>query len=343
MKRRGVTAIGSAVLRSVGVAAALAALAMAPASAQTADRLKLGTNWKAQAEHGGFYQALGAGIYKKHGIEVEIRQGGPQVNHPQLLAAGVIDANMSANTSIALNFLKNNIPMVTVAAFFQKDPQALLVHPDQGYKTLADFKGKPIMISADSRETWWLFLKLRHGFEDAQVRPYTFQMAPFIADKKAIQQAYATAEPYYLGKEGIRPDVHLLANYGWPSYSQMITVAKKLVDEKPDLVQRFINASIEGWYSYIYGDPSPGNALIKRDNPDMTDGQIAYSIGKMKEYGLVETEDTNKLGIGAMTEERLKAHFDVMAAAGVYPQTMKYRDAFDLRFVNKRHAVDMKR
>ncbi len=302
----------------------------------TAETVNFGTDWKAEAEHGGFYQAIATGIYQRHGIEVQLRQGGPQVNHAQLLAAGVLDFNIASNSFMPLNFVQENIPMMAIAAIFQKDPSVLIAHPGQGEDSLAALKGKPIMIGSDTRVTSWQFLKQKFGYGDDQIRPYSFSVAPFLADPQAIQQGYLTSEPFMIEKEGVRPVVMLLADAGYQSYGALIETSDKLMREKPDLVQRFIDASIEGWYSYLYGDPSPGNALIKRDNPEMTDALIAYGIGKMKEYGIIDSGDAKTSGIGAMNEARWGEFFGTMAKAGLYPADMDFRRAFTLQFVNKK-------
>jgi NitT/TauT family transport system substrate-binding protein len=301
-----------------------------------AETVNFGTDWKAEAEHGGFYQAIATGIYQRHGLDVKLRPGGPQVNHAQLLAAGVLDFNIASNSFVPLNFVRENIPMVAVAAIFQKDPSVLIAHPGQGNDSLDQLKGKPIMIGSDTRITAWQFLKQKFGYTDDQIRPYTFSVAPFLADKNAIQQGYLTSEPFVIEKEGVRPVVMLLADAGYTSYGALIETSEKLARDKPDLVQRFIDASIEGWYSYLDGDPSPGNALIKRDNPEMTDALIAYGIRKMKENGVVEGGDAKTNGIAAMSEARWQDFFQTMVKTGLYPAEMDFRKAFSLRFVNKR-------
>ncbi len=323
-------------------AIALIAALFAVLPAQAAEKFVFGTNWKAEAEHGGFYQALAEGRYAKYGLDVTIRQGGPQVNHNQLLAAGVLDAAMISNNAEGLNFLKNDIPMVTVAAFFQKDPQVLLTHPGSPIRSIPGMKGRPIMISADARDTWWRFFELRFGFEESQIRRYTFNLAPFLVNEDAIQQGYVTSEPFMAEREGVKAKVFLIADTGWPAYSTLVTVSKELVATKPSIVQRFLNASIEGWYSYLYGDPGPGNRLIGKTNPEMPEALIAYGIAKMKEYGIVDSGDALKLGIGAMTEKRLAAFFDAMVRSGLYPANMDHLSAFDLRFVNKGHGTQMR-
>jgi len=300
------------------------------------DKVTFGTNWKAQAEHGGYYQAVATGLYRKAGLDVTIRMGGPQVNHPQLLAAGVIDFNIGSSSFGALNYVQGAIPMVTVAAIFQKDPQVLISHPGQGNDTLAAMKGKPILIGAGSRATFWNFLKAKYGYTDDQIRPYTFNMAPFLADKSAIQQGYLTSEPYKIEQAGVKPLVHVLADAGYSSYSCTIETSWKLVREKPDLVQRFVNASIEGWYSYLHGDPGPGNTLIKKDNPDMTDDVIAYGIAALKKYGVVDSGDAKTLGIGAMTDARWKEFLATMAGIGLYPRDLDLTKAYTLAFVNRK-------
>jgi len=304
--------------------------------ARAADTVTFGTDWKAEAEHGGYYQAIAAGIYRQHGLDVTLRQGGPQVNHAQLLAAGRLDFNLAPNSFIPLNFVQENIPMVAVAAIFQKDPSVLIAHPGQGNDSLAALKGKPIMIGSDTRITSWNFLKGKFGYTDDQIRPYTFSVAPFLADSKSVQQGYLSSEPFTIEAQGVKPVVMLLADAGYSSYGSLIQTSEKLVREKTDLVQRFVDASIEGWYSYLYDDPAPANALIKRDNPEMTDALLAYGIAKIKEYGIVDSGDAKKDGIGAMTEARWQAFFDTMAGAGVYPKELEFRKAFTLKFVDKK-------
>jgi NitT/TauT family transport system substrate-binding protein len=316
------------------VIAACAGLALCRGVA--AETVNFGTDWKAEAEHGGFYQAIATGIYQRHGLEVALRPGGPQVNHAQLLAAGVLDFNIASNSFVPLNFVHENIPMVAVAAIFQKDPSVLIAHPGQGEDSLAALKGKPIMIGSDTRVTSWQFLKQKFGYTDDQIRPYSFSVAPFLADPQAIQQGYLTSEPFMIEKEGVHPVVMLLADAGYQGYGALIETSDKLVREKPDLVQRFIDASIEGWYSYLYGDPAPGNALIKRDNPEMTDALIAYGIAKMKEYGIIDGGDAKTSGIGAMNEARWRDFFKTTVEAGLHPADMDFRRAFTSQFVNKK-------
>src|SRR5579884_344616 len=304
--------------------------------ASAAQTVTFGTDWKAEAEHGGYYQALATGIYKKYGLDVTLEQGGPQVNHSELLAAGRLDFDEAPNSFTSLNFVQQDIPMVAVAALFQKDPSVLIAHPGRGDDSLAALKGKPIMIGADTRVTSWQFLKKKFGYTDDQIRPYDFSVAPFLADPQAIQQGYLPSEPFLIESHGVKPVVLLLADAGYDSYGSLIETSWKLVREHPGLVQRFVNASIEGWYSYLYGDPAPANALIKRDNPEMTDALLDYGRNKLKQYGIIDSGDTKKLGIGAMTAARWRHFFETMAAAGVYPRTLDYKKAFTLEFVDKR-------
>jgi len=324
---------------AVALSAAVWLAAASPLQAE--DKVTLGTDWKAEAEHGGYYQAIATGIYQKHGLDVALRQGGPQVNQAALLAAGRLDFDEVPNSFISLNFVNEKIPMVAVAAMFQKDPSVLIAHRGVGNDSLAALKGKPIMIGADTRVGWWLFLKAKFGYTDDQIRPYTFNVAPFLVDKQAIQQGYVTSEPFLIEQQGEKPLVFLLADAGYTSYGSIIETSEKLAREKPDLVQRFVDASIEGWYSYLYGNPAPANALIKKDNPEMTDAVLAYAVAHMKEAGIVDSGDAKTHGIGAMTAARWRDFFDIMAQQGLYPKTLDERRAYTLAFVNK--GVGMKK
>lgn len=296
-------------------------------SSFAADKITFGTDWRAQAEHGGFYQAQALGFYEEAGLEVTIRQGGPQVNHSQLLAAGRLDFGMSPNSFIPLNFANQEIPVVAVAAMFQKDPAVLIAHASRGHKTLSDLKTQKIMISPDTRIGFWRFLKVRYGFTDDQIAPYTFNVAPFLADPTAVQQGYLTSEPYVIGETGIEPSVFLLADSGYASYAAIIQTSQRLIDRDSDLVQRFVDASIRGWYSFLYTDPSPAYALIKRDNEDMTDELLNYGHEMLRRYGLVDSGDAALNGIGMMSQKRWKAFFDVMAEDNVYSADLDYTKA----------------
>lgn len=305
-------------------------------SAAAADKVAFGLDWKAEAEYGGYYQAIATGIYARHGLDVSIRQGGPQVNQAQLLLAGRLDFNIASNSYIALNMAQEKLPIVAVAAFFQKDPSVLLAHPGHGNDSFEALRGKPIMIGADTRLGWWNFLRARFGYTDAQIRPYTFSLAPFLADPNAVQQGYLGSEPYAIRTEAkFEPVVLLLADAGFTGYGNIVTTRADLVAGKPDLVQRFIDASIEGWRSYLDGDPAPANTLMKRDNPEMTDGLLAYGRDVMKARGIVDSGDATRLGLGAMTDARWQAFFTSMADAKLYPAGMDWHAAYTLRFVDK--------
>jgi NitT/TauT family transport system substrate-binding protein len=311
-------------------------LCVATGAARADDAVTIGTDWRAEAEHGGIYQALATGIYKKYHLDVTIRQGGPNLNQAQLLAAGRYDFSVQSNSFEPLNFVRAGVPVVAVAAAFQKDPQVLIAHPGAGNDTLEAMQGKPVLISAASRENFWKFLVQRFGFTDAQIRPYNFNMAPFLADKSAIQQGYLTSEPYAIElATGEKPVTILLADQGYKSYAALIATTRMTIDAKPDLVQRFVTATMEGWKSYLEADPSPANALIKKDNPEMTDAILGHAVEGLKSYGLATSGDAATLGIGAMTDARWAEFFDFATAAGLYAKDLDYRKAYDPRFVAK--------
>ena len=318
-----------------------AALAATPAAAQALDKVAFGTNWVAEAEHGGFYQALADGTYKRYGLDVTIVPGGPNVNNRILLPVGKIDFFMSANTLQSFDAVEQNVPTLAVAAMFQKDPQVLIAHP--GVAKFEDLKGLTLFVSKEGIASYYQWLKADFGFSEARVKPYTFNPQPFLADRNSAMQGYVTSEPYAVETEGhFKPQVFLLADHGFDAYSTLIETRRDLVAQKPDLVQRFVDASIIGWYNYIYGDNKPGNDLIKKGNPEMTDALLAYSVAKMKEYGIVDSGDTGTLGIGAMTDARMKSFFDKMVRAGVVKGSIDLSRAYTLAFVNKHVGIDLR-
>ncbi|WP_439548251.1 ABC transporter substrate-binding protein [Falsiroseomonas sp.] len=320
-----------------GTAFTLAAVAGARVPlAQTLDRVSFQTNWRAQAEHGGYYHAVASGIYRRHGIECEIRMGGPQQNPSQLLLAGRVDFIMS-NGFQALNYVRENLPFLTIGAIMQKDPQILMTHEGNGINSFEDMRGRPVLIGASGRVTYWPFLRRRFGFTDEQIRPYTFNVGPFLADRMAIQQGFVSSEPFAAIQAGARPKVFLIADAGYNNYNTTIDVSRRMATERRDLVQRFVNATMEGWTQYITGQNiAAANALIKRDNPDMDDAKIAYAIQVMNSNGIVMSGDALTLGCGAMTDARWQSFYEGMRDVGLYPAGMDFQRAYSLDFVNKR-------
>jgi len=317
--------------------------AIAPARAETLDKVSFGTNWVAEAEHGGFFQAVADGTYKRYGLDVTIVPGGPNANNRMLLIAGKLDFFMSANTLQSFDAVANKVPVVAVAAIFQKDPQVFLTHPESNAKKIEDLKPLTLFVSKEGISGYFQWLKSEFGFSEAKVKPYTFNPQPFIVDSKSAMQGYVTSEPFAVEKAAkFKPGIILLADQGFNTYSTLIETRQELTDKKPDLVQRFVDASIIGWYNYLYGDNAPGNAMIKQLNPEMTDELLAYSLAKMKEYGIVDSGDTLRDGIGAMTDARVASFFDKMVRAGVVRRDIDFRKAYTLRFTNKGVGLDLR-
>lgn len=329
------------VLRNLVLAAAALLAACSPQKKDEAApaagapvTIRFATDWRAQAEQGGFYQAVASGEYAKRGLDVKIVQGGPGVNVPQLLASGAVEMGMGSNSFIVMNLAQEKAPVKAVAAFMQKDPQVLIAHPGTGVEKIADLKGHPILLSDASITAFWVWLKSKYGFTDDQVRKYTFNPAPFLADKRAAQQGYVTSEPYTIEKEaGLKPKVFLLADEGYPGYATMVLAPDSLIAKNPQAVQAFVEASAAGWREYLNGDPSKADALIRKDNPEITQDVLNQAREKMKAYRIVDGDEGAPLG--TMTDARWKAFFDVAAAQGVYPKTLDPKSAYTLQFLGK--------
>ena len=292
--------------------------------------IRFATDWRAEAEHGGFYEALATGEYAKRGLDVRIIQGGPSVNVPELVASGAVEMGDGSNSFIVMNLANEHAPVKAVAAFMQKDPQVLLAHPDVGISSIADIKGHPVMLSDASRTAFWPWMKAKYGFSDSQVRPYDFTDGPFIVNKDAVQEGYLTSEPYTIAKQGrFQPKVFLLADQGYPSYAAMALAPDHLIASHPAAVRAFVEASAIGWREYLHGDPRPADALILKDNPDMTEDVLAQARDKMRQYGLVDGGDAARLGIGAMTDQHWADFFTIASDKGL----ANYRAAFTLQFL----------
>ena len=325
----------------------VAALSLLGASslASAQEKVTFQTNWFAQAEHGGYYQSVADGTYKACGLDVTIAMGGPQVTGRPLMLAGKIDFYMGGNMLQAFSAVQENIPVVIVAASFQKEPQVLMSHPGQGLDTWEDLKkAEQYILGDEGFQSYFQWMITEFGFDPAKRIPYTFNPAPFIANKKSVQQGYVTSEPYAVEKEGgFVPNQFLLADYGFDTYATTIETMRDTIDKRPEVVKCFVDGSAKGWYNYLYGDNKAANEMIKKDNPEITDEQIAFSIEQMKKFGIVDSGDTEKLGIGAMTDARMQSFYDKMVAAKVLPAGIDIKKAYTLDFVNKGVGLDLKK
>lgn len=328
-------------LQTIGFA--IAALT-ASTSAQALEKVSFGTNWVAQAEHGGYYQAVADGTFEACGLDVEIKPGGPQANNRILLPVGKIDFLMGGNMLQAFSAVEQGIPTLVVAAHFQKEPQILMTHPGQGLDTWESLKDINLLIGKGGLNSFYQWMIAEFGFTGEQVRPYTYNAAPFLSDKRLGQQGYVTSEPFAIETEGgFVPNLFLIADYGYDTYSTTVETRVDMVESKPEVVKCFVDGSAIGWTNFLYGDNSKALEMIKKDNPGMSDAQLAFSIEKLKEHGIVDSGDSLTMGIGAMTDERNKSFFDKMVAVGVVNGDVDYTKSYTLQFVNQGVGLDLKK
>ena len=305
--------------------------------------IRFGTNWLAQAEHGGFYQAVADGDYVDCGLDVTIVPGGPHANNLSLLIDGELDFLASSNMLEVISAAANGDRIKVVAAMFQKEPGALITHPGR----TASFRGirklDTLLIGDVGYQTYFQWLKKSYGFSSKNRAVYHFDQAPFLSNENSAQQAYVTSEPFVVETEGgFKPDVYLLADYGFSTYAMTIGAMTDYIDENPETVQCFVNGSIRGWYKYLHGDNSAANAMIKRDNPVNTDAQIAFSIEQMKAHGIVESGEAARFGIGAMAHWRHLDFYRKMVESDVAEDGLDITELYTLDFVNKRIGMELR-
>jgi NitT/TauT family transport system substrate-binding protein len=305
----------------------------AATAASAAEKIRYSMNWVPEGEHCGFYQAKAAGYYDKAGLDVELKGAGPDVNVALLVGTGQLELGMGSSFT-SINMVAQGIPGITVASMFQKDPQTLVAHSGQGIKTLADVKGKPVMIAKFAQQEFWQFLKQKFAFTDDQLRPYTYSVAPFLADEAAIEQGYVTEDEYQLKSQmKTPPEIMLLADYGYQNYATTIFGMRPWVEAHGDAVKAFIKATAQGYQDCLDGKADAGEKLLHTANPDEPEGLFQFKIKQMKERNMLTGGDAEKLGIGAMSDARWKDFFDTMSASGVYKKDLDYKSAYTLKYL----------
>lgn len=325
------------------VISATAALALtASASWAETTPVSFGANWVAQAEHGGFYQAVADGTYEACGLDVTIVPGGPQINNRALMLAGKIDFFMGGDLLNLFNARAQDVPVVAVAAAFQKHPQVFVAHPGTA-ESFGDLKDLTLLVADGTYQSIYQWMIAEHGFKAENRKPYTFSPAPFLADTGVAMQGFLTSEPYLVEKTGgFEPKVFLVADAGYSTYATTVEAMAETVETRPEVVQCFVDGTAIGWYNYLYGDNAAANAAIKQANPEMTDDKIAYAISKLIENGIVDSGDTLELGIGALTEEKVGTFYEKMLEVGVIETPIDWQAAINTSFANKGVGLDLR-
>ena len=310
---------------------ALAGALALPAQAQAQEKIRFGLNWYPQAEHCGWFQAQAAGLYKQAGLDVQLIGGSPDRNIPLLVAAGELELGMGSSFT-TLNMVAQHIPGQTIAAFLQKDPQTLVAHADQGVAKLDDLKGRSIMVAKFSQAEFWAFLKQKYGFKDAQLKPYAYSPAPFLADPKAVQQGYITEDAMLLGKALPKPPVSiLLADYGYDNYASTVFGMQPYLKAHDKAVAAFVEATRAGWQQCIDGDYTPALKAVLAADPKHDEALFRFKMTQLRERAMVKSGDALAGGAGAMSDARWKRFFETMSAAGIYPTSLDYKAGYSLR------------
>jgi NitT/TauT family transport system substrate-binding protein len=143
-----------------------------------------------------------------------------------------------------------------------------------------------------------------------------------------------TSEPATLAAAGVKTKIFLLADNGLPGYAAMILAPNSLIAKEPKAIAAFVEATNLGWRDYLHGDPAPGDALIRKDNPEMKAESLAAARQALVDYGIVEGGDALTKGIGVMTEARWLEFFAAMSAVGVYKPDLDWRAAFTTQFLS---------
>jgi len=293
-------------------------------------KVTLQADWYPQPEHGGFYNALVKGYYRDEGLDLTIQPGGPYVVVPQQVASGSAQFGLASSDQI-LESVADGQPLVAVAATMQRDPQGIMVRKDSPIHSFADMNGHTVAVKLGS--TWFEYLLKRYKLDHVHEIPATFSVANFIADPQYIQQAFATSEPYFAQQAGIETRVLLTSDAGYDPYRVMFTT-RSFLNDHPDVVAKFIRASIKGWRDYL-NDPSPANAAISKLNPALNQQWMQFTCRALREEGFVTGDDRSGVRLGRMDAARWKTMYEQLLDLKVIETPFDPTTAYTLQFVEK--------
>jgi NitT/TauT family transport system substrate-binding protein len=289
--------------------------------------ITLQTDWYPQPEMGGFYQAQMQGLYKQAGLEVTIAPGGPTIVGEQMVATNAAQFSMGSSDKV-LTSVSQGIPLVAVAATMQQDPQALMVHAGSSVKTFADLEGHTI--AAKPGSTWFQYLLKKFALKNVREIPATYSVANFLEDPSYIQQAFVTSEPYFAEKGGAPVRTMLISSTGYQPY-RVIFTSRRFMMEHPDVVQRFVDASMAGWKAYL-ADPAMVDGELQKLNPALNADQMRFSVETLKARHFVDGDGTPDSHLGHFTRERWETLYQQLVDLKVITHPYDPSTAYVTRF-----------
>jgi NitT/TauT family transport system substrate-binding protein len=291
-------------------------------------KVTLQADWYPQPEHGGFYTALANGYYEREGLDLTIQPGGPYVVVPQQVAAGSAQFGMASSDQI-LESVAAGQRLVAVAATMQGDPQGIMVRKDSPIHSFADLNGHTVAVKLGS--TWWEYLEKRYSLDKVREIPATFSVANFIADPQYVQQAFATSEPFFAHQAGIETRVLLTRDAGYNPYRVMFTT-RDFLREHPDVVGKFVRASLQGWQDYLNA-PAAAHTAIAKLNPALNSEWMMFSWQALRDGNFVTGPDASRLQLGKMEPQRWTTMYQQLKDLQIISQSFDPANAYTLQFV----------
>ena len=300
------------------------------ATAAAPVKIRFQTDWYPQPEHGGYYQALAKGYYAAEGLDVEILPGGPNAQVMASVAVGRADLGMTNGDDVIVAIARG-VPIKMVGAEMQRDPQGILFHAEHPLKSLQDLQGRTLM--AGSGSTWIEVMRKKLGVEFTLL-PLVGDLARFMNSTEFVQQCFVTNEPYFAKQRGANVGALLIASDTYEPYRVMFA-SQDFIAKHPEVVAKFVRASVHGWVDYLGGDPAPANKILAEKRSDLTPEFMAYSIKAMNEYKLVSGDPAKGEFAGQITAARLEKQIKLLQEVGVLDKPVAVADVATFEFIPK--------
>jgi NitT/TauT family transport system substrate-binding protein len=290
--------------------------------------VRLQLDWYPQPEVGGFYTAQMLGYYKAEGLDVSMLPLPQYGSVAQIVATGKAEFGLGSSVDI-LEWDSNGLPLLAVAATMQHDPQAVMVHSNSPIRDFKDLDGHTI--AAQTGAVWLKYVIARYGLRDVRQIPSTRSIANFLADPDYVQQIFVTSEPYFAKQAGAGVRTMLISSSGYDPYRVQFTT-RDFATRHPDIVAKFVRASIRGWQEYLH-DPAPTNALLLKLNPALNPAQEAYTAQALRDGGFITGDAAKNEQIGRMSAARWQATDDQLKSLGIVGRSFDPATAYSLRFL----------
>ena len=292
------------------------------------DKVSVQLKWLHQPQFAGLYAADQEGFFAEENMEVTLAPGGVKVDEVEQVVSGKMNFGVIAAQAV-LAEIANGKDIKALAVIFRRNPSVYFALKDSGIINPRQFVGRKVLVFPTDYIFPALLTKMGIGMDQIETVPPTFNLAPFFDRKVDVWTGYLTNQVVTARQKGHKLNIFFPDDYGIHTYSDTIIATNKLIRENPDLVERFLRATMKGW-KWAIENPEKAAVMSLKYNPELIpERQIAEMEASIP---LVHTGEDQ---IGWMKSKVWQGMHDMLIDQGVLSKPVELNRVYTLTFLEK--------